>query len=239
MKSWRNERTALLAENLGQLSLEGRLKFICHLIPATAFAGGDHASVHQAIHLLPYIGKSRASEPHYNFDGVLYVNPTPESIHSAFRQTAIGERPTYEYNGYSQFFRNGCLETVVARGELDAQFVPDKEWEALLISFVNSGSQFFKELGVPTPWYACFALTGIMGGMMHSAQLGQYHQGYRRSEYFRFDRDVILLPEVEIGTDSPNEAEILTLIAPAVNVAWQSVGTAASPNLAQWETFGR
>ena len=234
VKAWRAERASLIAENMGQLPLSGKLKLIFHLIPAYGLLGGDAPSVYAAIQMMPHFGSVISGEAHYNFDGVIYANPTAESANNARIVRAQGGRPSFEYDGYTQYFRSGCLETIRSFGDLDASYVPDLEWEKLTLLFVMGGIDFFGKLGVSPPWFACFSIAGMRGGMFHSDQTKPYRADFFRDDYFRFDRDLMLLPEAEITSATMTQAEVTSVLLPAISVAYQAVGRARSPHMLQF-----
>ena len=100
-RALREERRAKIAAGHGPVVLrDGEGKIIVHIIPLSAFSTRDQIDLREAYQISPMLAPvaGAGTTPRFNFDGLVNIAYNGQDI-----------------EGYSQMFRNGCIELVHAR----------------------------------------------------------------------------------------------------------------------------
>jgi hypothetical protein len=197
-----------------------------------AIAGGDtpvklfpHAC--GIIHILP-VGPAfnmtsldlRVAQPHvtklmsldfiyagsvfFNLDGLLVYSGNPRDVAT---------------DAYIQIFRNGGVEAVsnFSATEKEPDAIYGSQYEKALVQFTKAVADFRHAVGLDSPVVVGFALAGV-GGLPMLASRPDLSR--------RFDRDVIVLPEVVLTEfdDVPKQLRV------AFDTMWQAAGWSGSPH---------
>jgi hypothetical protein len=151
-----------------------------------------------------------------NFDGrVGYRNRDNEGYHT----------------DYVQVFRNGAIEILQSMklSSDDATGTPriaGCAWETALVRACLENLAILSKLDEPTPLYVALTWIGADGCLFWE------QTKYISGPYLPIDREVLMLPEVELTSIPTNVAEVKEVLAPAIDVAWQSAGMNKSPHSA-------
>lgn len=152
---------------------------------------------------------SMAGMARLNVDGALAVrNPTAEGL----------------THGYSQFFRNGFLESVmvIGTGHDGRPALPSLRYERQLIEFLEQVRAEMVHLGI----------SGDMAVMLSILRANEVQLGVNRDRDFfdahqgRFDRRTLVLPDVLTQADVAPELAL----KPVFDLVWQSAGFNGSHN---------
>jgi len=208
MKKWRAERVGLISVGQGQIPNVTTGVAVVHVLPLESFSDSARIDVtDQALRrALPFAFEGGAL-PRLNFDGIL--------------STVM---PDHRKTSYSQLFRNGVFEGVTEVGITNGPVgtILAKYWEELTIDYVLGCLTCLSGLGLSRNIIISLSLTGCRGRTL-------YIEGFRNQE--PFDRDVLLLPEIELQDTSgcTEKKFVRQLLAPAFDVAYQAVGIPRSP----------
>jgi len=181
----------------------GRL--ICHLIPQESFSSRrnfDLASLQHRISSLRPFGRVSGWDHRYNMDGIV--------IHG------VGDWHR-EFTEYTQIFRNGIVEiasadVVYTASGGNSSFLRTSN-EELLVKALQQHLRFMGEAGISPPVWCFLTMTGVKDAYI------RFQQGLDPKP--PIDRDVLLLPEIEI-TDLSTPP--LTILMPLFNMVWNSAG---------------
>lgn len=131
-------------------------------------------------------------------------------------------------SGYVQVFRNGAIEAVQVRNRPElhgARFIRLVDLELELISSVAQFLRAFRLLGVRSPWFVFVSLIGYRG-----FNLGIPDLNWPSSEPQPLDRDILVLPELQLVDDGGIESAIVSkTLRPVFDALWQSFGVPFSP----------
>lgn len=204
MRRWRNERVSLLSVNQGQLMMASGTKAIVHLMPLESFTGELAIDINEpGLHRSLPFPFNGGQGPRNNFDGVIStVMPGDPVAH------------------YSQLFRNGVFEGVLEIGNKDGS-ISGEYWEDKTCQYAFEALRFLRA-----------RIQGIVFvGLAVTECLDRRFILKRDWEAESCDRDVMILPEVEVTQNQVFEkvAQLRTLLGPAYDVAWQAVGLPGSP----------
>ena len=184
---------------------------ILHLVPVASFRSRqlfDVATMPNLPTLLPPMG-SMGHDFRLNLDGHLSYS---------------GGRTERISRSYTQFFRNGIVESVISNVVRD-----DKErgkllsagyYERTLLQDFPRLMKGLREIGVQPPLWGFLTITGVKGAKIPS----DHDFG---DEYRDIDRDTLLLPEFvidDLGTDAS------ALLRPVFDLVWNASGFARSFN---------
>jgi len=181
-----------------------------HLIPTDAALGlvrVDPTQYQAMQRQIPVIGTTVGGAL-LNIDGALAVrNPTAEGTH-----------------GYSQFFRNGFLESAMVLSASQNQqhsVLPSTAYEKQLVEFLQKVRTELAHLGISTE--LSFMLSILRA---NEVKLGVSRDfGFEDPEGF-FDRKTLVLPDVLTESGTPAELAL----KPVFDLVWQSAGFPCSRN---------
>ena len=136
----------------------------------------------------------------------------------------INERGGDENSGYTQVFRNGCLEAALADfvGSLDghlviAGFKLEKEIFEVFSPFVEG----LRDVGVPPPLIVMFTLEGVRGAN-YAVERNPWGD-YKRP----LPQELMRLPECVLE-DYGTTADHHRAVRPAFNALWNAIGYSRS-----------
>lgn len=149
-RRFRDERIELVTAGEGLKPLEGSGRLFLHIVPTAAFSGMiqlDLEQVYQMHNAFWPIG-SNACSPRYNYHG--FAN----------------ERGGELNHGYTQIFRNGCLEAVMAKivREREGRLtIPGLGLEEYLFARLSNYIMGLSSIGVPPPLIIMITIEGVVG----------------------------------------------------------------------------
>jgi hypothetical protein len=158
---------------------------------------------------------SRASE-RPNLDGLLLFSPWEAEALSLSRS-------------YVQVFRKGGIEFVQSQSHPEgdryvaAPWIDGNETESRILNLVRNARSFFEAVGIPTPFVVSVAF-------LRAYDLGVVTGSGWYREPKKFDREMLVLPEIIIDDPVRGTADVLR---PVLDAFWQSAGYASSPNYSE------
>ena len=151
-QQFRDDRINTVVNGEGHRPLVGNMRLFMHIVPSAAFSGMVHVDAlgaydkHRALRPL---GRSTGMSPRYSYHGF------------------INERGGSENHGYTQVFRNGCLEATkgisIANpgGTIKIGLALEHDIFERLTPYIDS----LKDLGVPPPLIVMITLDGVEGAL--------------------------------------------------------------------------
>ena len=199
---FRDERLLLVCNGDGSRPLEAEGRFFLHIVPAAAFSGMVQLDVEQIY------------SKYTNFIPIGYDGVLRRYNYYGF----INEWDLDKNFGYTQIFRNGCLEAAKANivRQIDNRLViPGLGLETDLFKRLDSYFCGLRDIGVPTPLIIMLTFEGVQGAE---------YAVFDRSDYqFPLPESVLKLPVCileEYGTDLDRHRAVL----PAFNALWNAIG---------------
>jgi hypothetical protein len=206
VENFRAERVALLSDNQQSIPLHNGAKLVLHVIPTSAFNGGDSQLTIFDVNKDDLNPMAVGGWNHkVNFDGIAAVTSMRE-----------------ESDSYVQLFHNGTIEAVNVSyfHQLDSQmYIPITGWEKQLIERVTNYIKIQHELRVGLPVFVILSLLGVRGYQL------MIDNSYSRSEGYKIDRDNLLVPALELKSLDCQIAEVLW---PIFNRIWNAAGLRGS-----------
>lgn len=208
IKRWRAERVGLISVGQGQIRNVTTGMAVVHVIPLESFTESAFIDVTASglRGALPFAFEGGAL-PKLNFDGIL--------------STVMPDR---RKTSYSQLFRNGVFEGVTEVGNTNGPggTIAAEHWENQTIDYVLGCLTFLSRIGLSRNIIISLSLTGCHGRTLYMG---------RKSNEEPIDRDILLLPEIELQDTSGcmDKKVVRQLLAPAFDVAYQAVGIPCSP----------
>lgn len=207
-RHFRDERIAKICagENDRPLISGGRL--FLHIVPTAAFSGMvnlDIETVHtQNMSFRPF--GSTGMSPRFNYYGF------------------INERGGDDNHGYTQIFRNGCLEATkggIVRERDGHRGIPGLGIEEQIFQVLSLYVNGLRDVGVPPPLIIMFTLEGVRGVNYHvrSNQWGDYEPP--------LPDDILRLPAGFIE-DYGDEVDYHRAVRPAFDALWNAIGYSSS-----------
>lgn len=210
IRNFRTERLGKILSGDAPHKLVDGPVLVVHVIPTQAALGLVQIDPmpYESQRQLPILG-SAAGPCRLNLDGALSVrNARPAGTH-----------------GYSQFFRNGYLESVQVLspgGGRPKAVLPSLRYEEDLMRFVSNIRAELAHLGISQEFTIMLSLLRadeVELGIDRFNYMLDEQQGY-------FDRKTVVLPDVLLQGNAP-EAEALK---PLFDLVWQSAGLSRSFN---------
>ena len=128
--------------------------------------------------------------------------------------------------GFTQVFRNGCIEdvdaVVLSPFEGNTRQIPSIEYEKAIIDSVTHFREFFGAAQIDPPYVVMLSLIGVKGYTMTTRRMA-----LRRSENLGIDRDDVLIPEVIVEEETES---IDKCLQPIFDTVWQACGLRGSVN---------
>ena len=204
-RQFRDERIAAICAGEGDRPLLGGGRLILHIVPSAAFSGMVNLDVEQL----------RARQQ--NFRPIDATGMTAGFNFHGF----INERGGAENQGYTQVFRNGCLEATLANlmQEHDGRLViGGLHLEKKVCEVFSPFVEELRDVGVPPPLIVMFTLEGVRGATYDVTK-----QRIKRP----LPQELMPLPECvleDYGTRAYHERTV----QPAFNALWNAAGYACS-----------
>ena len=208
-RQFRDERIATICAGEGDRPLLGSGRLILHIVPSAAFSGMVNLDVEQLRvrqqNFRP-IGAMGGMTPRFNFHGF------------------INERGGDENLGYTQVFRNGCLEATqanLARNHDGRLFIGGLKLEKEIFEVFSPFVEGLRDVGVPPPLIVMFTLEGVQGATY----------AVRRNLWGDYDpplpQELMLLPQCVLE-DYGTTADHHRAAQPAFNALWNAIGYSRS-----------
>ncbi len=211
LREFRASRIANIVGDAAPVPLQNGLRVILHIIPITAFAHGEQFSVkeYRDLGLLLRPTDSSTIDYHLNFDGLVVRSGAAPKATSA----------------YAQLFRTGSLEYVDVYEPWEGKkIIPSASYERRLLESYTAGIKVLQKLGVEPPLIILLTLVNAKG---FSLSFGQQEQFYLLRSFNPFDRDIMLLPDVQVEAfDQSN----IAVLKPLFDIIWNSGGVESSLN---------
>lgn len=207
-KAFRAQRIESIIAGEGERPLFGEGRLILHIFPLASMTGQINIDLEEAfkIHQQFWPIGPTGTNPKFNFHGY------------------ISERGGENNHGYTQLYRNGCVEatkTKLVRSHNGVGIIPALPLEEdifnRLAGFVNG----LKTLGVPPPLIVLVTLEGVSGA---EYGISDNPWGDERS---KLNENLIFLPECIIE-DYGDVVEYHKALRPAIDALWNSAGFSKS-----------
>ncbi len=228
IEKWREHRAELASKGKGPVRLAGDVKWLFHVIPASAFS----RDVLRESWTVAEQEKRQVYVPHelrscrYNADGFLCLADTGAQF------TAYG---------YTQLFRSGiveyadgfCCNSPPTGGH---PMIFGQELEKHMVNCYTDAINRFRIDGRREPLYVGFSLIGITGRAFFVTTMQSAFP-----QTAGINRDIFTSPEVFVDIDEPEESPYGKTLLPLVDTMWQvggRQGTPFRPN-GEWKPFGR
>lgn len=205
---FRDERIARVCAGEDDRPLLSGGRLFLHIVPTAAFSGIVNLDIetvhsqHTSFHPFGSTGMS----PRFNYYGF------------------INERGGDDNHGYTQIFRNGCLEATKAGivRERDGQRgIPGLGIEEQIFRVLSPYICGLRDVGVPPPLIVMFALEGVRG----------VHYHVQRNSWGDYEPplpvDILHLPAAFIE-DYGEEVDYHRAVRPAFDALWNAIGYSSS-----------
>lgn len=207
-RRFRDERIATVCAGEGSRPLVAGGRLFIHIVPTAASSGmvsldieAIHAN-HVAFRPLGSMGMS----PRFNYHGF------------------INERGGDENNGYTQIFRNGCLEATmggIVRERDGRRGIPGQSIEGYIFEVLSPYICGLRDVGVPPPLIVMFTLEGVGGAHYH----------VRRNTWGDYEPplpdETLRLPEGFLE-DYGEDVDHHRAARPAFDALWNAIGYSES-----------
>jgi hypothetical protein len=213
IKSFHHERLKKLIENETPMPQSLGGKFVLHLLPVSSFRSRtflDVANMPSLQTRFPPIG-SMNSQYRLNLDGLVVYD---------------GDWGNGICRSYTQVFRNGSIESVLADvvsvSQRGSRILNASRYEQALANTTNGFKKLLTsqlELGINLPIWCFLSLTKTKGA---KANLSSPFEENLHS----VDHDVLDLPEIAINEIPENP---MTLLRPTLDLVWNACGIKSSP----------
>jgi len=211
IKDFRNKRVSEIVTGETPIPLMATGKVILHLIPVSSFRSRqvfDVANMPQLPTQFPPMGS--LGDHRLNLDGHVSYGGGGNS----------GPR-----RAYTQFFRNGIVEAVMAdvvrEDQENGKLFRASYVERHILFEQRPFERFLKSLGnlgVQLPVWCFLTITGVKGAKIHS----EYHF---EDEFRSIDRDILMLPEQFIDDFG---IDVTAFFRPTFDLMWNAAGFARS-----------
>jgi hypothetical protein len=208
---FRADRIANIVGDGAPVRLQEGLRIILHLVPITAFASyqqlavQDYSDLYKS--LLPATRGNFASF-HLNFDGLVVYGGKDKNVSLS----------------YIQLFRSGIIEFVHVYEASDGEkYIPSWRHEDELLKNYSTGIDVLRKVKIDPPLIVFLTLANAKG---YRLTLGQMEQ-YRLSDPIPFDRDVMLIPDVQVESFDQRDIDVLR---PLFDIVWNAGGYERSLN---------
>lgn len=211
IREFRQERVAQILRGETPLPMPSSGKLILHLIPVSSFRSRQAFAVASMPNLatqFPPLGVM-GWDTRLNLDG-----------HLSFQ----GDRQERLFSTYTQFFRNGAVEAVLA-GVVSEERANDKlllasYCERILLTEFGRLMSGFGQVGIRPPVWGFLTVTGVMKARVPTERSSA-------NNLFQIDRDILWLPEFVIDDLA---VEVAGLLRPTFDLIWNASGFQRSPN---------
>lgn len=213
VRSFRRNRSSGIGKGETPITLENDAKFIIHLIPHASFTthvrfNADVLS--RTTLLLPVLAGASFSSFRHNLDGIVTYDGDA-------RSPAIG---------YTQLFRNGAIEIVRNGATLEPRGIPNAprmiaiDFPGQLLNVMPRYLEALRTLGMSGPAWCMLTLVGVKNAMIYNQHAFTQHV---------IDRDLLLIPEVEIGIGNADRRRMFDEMRPMFDMLWNAGGHVRCP----------
>lgn len=214
IRSFRADRIAKILADEGPVPLRDSPKVILHVLPVSSFAlrrDYDIKKYYQQYGKIYFLlDKPRIDCNHrYNFEGILVYY--------------MGEKCLE----YIQIFRNGIIEAVDSYClgiDRNGKKIIHSSYERDVGKALENYLSILKELNVDTPIIIVLSLLNVKGYAIDRA-FGNYLVRQGKINPIAIERDMLLIPEVEVSNYDVNTYEVLK---PCFDAIWNACGFARS-----------
>lgn len=205
VRRFREERVARIAADEAPLPLRHAERVVLHFVPLAAMEPGhqiDLGAIEKEWSKIILLG-SHQPGPHgrrYNLDGLLLTR--------------------HAGDGYTQFFRDGCIESVGADFAVELperRLLASEALETALFTVCETHQKLYRTESIETPLAIMLSLIGVKGCAM---ALPHYRRMFSEANQV-FDRDVLLFPEIII---SEGTSPLALQLKPMIDMLWQAAG---------------
>lgn len=224
IRSFQQNRLAKIIADETPLRLSMPHRLVLHILPLNSFLNQKRldfsADPNLRINFKPIAVSSWDSR--YNLDGFL---------------TYRDDRETKLCDSYCQIFFDGTIESVYADilrakgGKTpqngDTAFIASVAYEKYTIEAIKNYFNGYKSLGIEAPAVISMTLLGCKGAYMWT----DFSTGL---DYQPIDRDVAILPEVQVGSF---DEEVPTAMKPIFDAVWNACGHPRSYNYTENGTW--
>ena len=209
IRDFRLERVARVGADETPLPLyNGKTKLIVHILPFTSFSTNQAVDI---VNLGSRFNKffQNVSDRRYNIDGAVFYVEYKDGM----------------ARKYYQVFRNGAVEFV--EGHLFSSFdekpiLASSNVEQAILLTCYSAFSYLKSFGIEPPVFISVTLTGVKGAILATRK--------RPLGTAFFDRDMILIPEIQMDSYPDSEDELTKLLKPTLDALWNAGGMPGSEN---------
>ena len=196
------------------------MKAVLHLAPLDAFALAHNTDIKEVAsrkQLLEPMGLG-GSTSMYNLDGYLL-----------WRLEGTKARGEYLASAYSQYFRNGCIESIRVMRDLDEYTINGKDIEQWIQESLPTYLELLMNVGINPPILVMVSILGVYGYKI-GVVLG--HRSIITSHstdtlpFQGIPKHNLLIPEVMLQDYEDN---IATLLHPVFETIWNAGGWPKSP----------
>lgn len=207
-RRFRDERLAIVCAGEGNRPLVAGGRLFLHIFPAAAASGMVNLDIKEAHakHMAFRPFGSTGMSPRFNYHGF------------------INERGGGENQGYTQIFRNGCLEAAmggVVREREGGRGIPGLALEEYVFEVLSPYLCGLRDVGVPPPLILMFSLEGVGGARYH----------VRRNTWGDYEAplpdETMRLPEGFLE-DYGDDVDHHRAARPAFDALWNAIGYSAS-----------
>ena len=209
IRTFRQARVTQVNGDEAPVALTPGGKLLLHLIPVSSFRSRQRFDVTSMPQLATQFPPLAASgwDHRFNLDGHIVYTPIANGKGS---------------RSYTQFFRNGILESVlsgvVKNDQQSGKVLLPQLYEGPLISVFESIMTGFRTIGIQPPIWGFLTITGAKGARIPT-------DFSFPDENRTIDREVLALPEFVIDDLATNAAAILR---PVFDLVWNASGFARS-----------
>ncbi len=206
-RQFRNERITTICEGEGDRPLLDNGRLILHIVPSAAFSGVINLDVEQLWakqRIFQPMGV-HSQTPGYNFHGFI--------CHS-------GD----ENRGYTQVFRNGCLEATLAdivNHENEQLVIAGTSLEKKIFENLSPFIEGLRDVDIPPPLTIMFTLEGVRGVTY------AIRRNIEESNRTPLPQELMYLPECFLGEYGTAEDHHRS-VRPAFNALWNAIGYPSS-----------
>jgi len=225
VRSFLQNRLAKIMADETPVPLSTKHRLVLHILPLYPFLNHQRLQLSSNRNLASDFRPIVASgwDFHYNLDGFITYDRNYEN-------KTLND-------GYCLAFFNGIIESVYSgilrvkggkkpqKGEM--AFIASVAYERYVVDAIKSYFKGYKALGIEAPAVISMALLGCKGAYMWT----DYSSGLDSQP---IDRDVAILPEVQVGSF---DEEIPTVIKPIFDAVWNACGFSHSYNYTENGTW--
>lgn len=217
IRSFLQDRLAKIIADETPVKLSMPHRLVLHVIPLNSFLNRKRVDLSLDRNLALNFGPiaSGSYDKRYNLDGFL--------THKTDRETKLCD-------SYCQVFFNGTIEAVCVdilrtkEGRIpqsgDTAFIASIAFEQWVVAAIRGYFKGYKMLGIEAPIVISTALLGCKGTYMWT----DFYVGF---DSHPIDRDVAILPEVQVGSF---DEEVSTVMKPIFDAVWNACGHPYSYN---------